>query len=238
MTTQERPSTLLLFGGTGAIGSEIGNRFSTEGWRVVVVTRREIDRLLHFCWDPLDTADSDGLDKICRAGPFDAVCWAQGTNGNDSFYDVDLDAHLQMYRSNCLYIIASLNALLRRDLLTRPARLCVISSIWQTISRQSKLSYGMTKAALQGLVLSAANDLGRDGHLINAVLPGALDTPMTHANLASSQIAELIGSTQFNRLCNLEDVASTVYFLCSEANTGVTGQFIKVDLGYSDVRIV
>ncbi len=238
MTAQERPRTLLLFGGTGAIGGEIGSRFSTAGWRVVVVTRREIDRPGYFCWEPLNTADAQGLDLIDRAGPFDAVCWAQGTNGNDSVYDVDLDAHLQMYRSNCLYIVASLNALLRRDLLARPARLCVISSIWQNISRQSKLSYGMTKAALQGLVLSAANDLGRDGHLINAVLPGALDTPMTHANLASSQIAALVGSTQFKRLASLGDVASTVYFLCSEANTGVTGQFIKVDLGYSDVRIV
>ena len=34
----------------------------------------------------------------------------------------------------------------------------------------------------------------------------------------------------------LEDIAAAVYFLCSEENTGVTGQFIKIDLGFSDVR--
>lgn len=238
MTVNERQPALLLFGGTGAIGREIGNRFCTAGWRVVVVTRGEVAKPGHVRWDPLDTSDAKGLDAICRDGPFEAVCWAQGTNGNDNVYDVDLDEHMQMYRSNCVYIVASLNSLLRLGLLARPARLCVISSIWQNISRQSKLSYGMSKAALQGLVLSAANDLGRDGHLINAVLPGALDTPMTHANLTSSQVEALIGGTQFKRLATLGDVASTVYFLCSEANTGVTGQFIKVDLGYSDVRIV
>ena len=37
---------------------------------------------------------------------------------------------------------------------------------------------------------------------------------------------------------NVEDVANTAYYLCSPENTGVTGQFIKVDLGYSDVRVI
>ncbi len=236
MNASVRPQRLLLFGGTGAIGSAIAARFAAESWNVVVATRGAPRSEEQSRWDPLTQPQAPA--EVAAKGPFDAVCWAQGANRNDSVYDVDLDAHLDLYRANCLFIVAALRALLDGGLLARPARLCVISSIWQDIARQSKLSYGMTKAALRGLVLSAANDLARDGHLVNAVLPGALDTPMTHANLSPTQLGRLVAGTQFGHLAGLGDVASTVHFLCSAANTGVTGQFIKVDLGYSDVRIV
>jgi NAD(P)-dependent dehydrogenase (short-subunit alcohol dehydrogenase family) len=96
----------------------------------------------------------------------------------------------------------------------------------------------MSKAALRGLVLSAAADLAKDGHLINAILPGALDTPMTRRNLSADQIKSLESGTQFGRLPKLEDVASLACWLCSAENTGITGQFIAADLGYSRVRIV
>ncbi len=96
----------------------------------------------------------------------------------------------------------------------------------------------MTKAALQGLVLSAAADMGADGHMMNAVLPGALETPMTRKNLTAAQVDGLAAATQFGRLASLEDVASVVMYLCSRENTGITGQFIGADLGFSSVRIV
>jgi NAD(P)-dependent dehydrogenase (short-subunit alcohol dehydrogenase family) len=96
----------------------------------------------------------------------------------------------------------------------------------------------MSKAALKGLVLSAAADLAKDGHLINAVLPGALDTPMTRRNLSAEQIGRLEGATQFGKLSKLGDVASLVCYLCGAENTGITGQFIAADLGFSHVRIV
>jgi NAD(P)-dependent dehydrogenase (short-subunit alcohol dehydrogenase family) len=260
MTSRTSAQRLLLFGGTGSIGSAIAGYFSAEGWRVVIVSRSapaddtsdvpgaadaaptpalpERGREPAVRWNPLDGGDAPGQDAVRSAAPYDAICWAQGQNCNDSVYEFDPAVHEGMYRANCLYVLASLNFLLRSALLAAPARLCVISSIWQNIARQNKLSYGVTKAALQGLVLSAANDLGRDGHLINAVLPGALDTPMTRRNLSAAQLEKIVGGTQFERLPGLNDVASAVYYLCSEKNTGVTGQFIKVDLGFSDVRVI
>jgi hypothetical protein len=146
--------------------------------------------------------------------------------------------HTALYKANCLFILATLKILLARDLLEAPARLCIVSSIWQKMARQNKLSYCMTKAALQGLVLSAASDLAADGHLINAVLPGALDTPMTRQNLSDAQINGLTSATLFHRLPALEDVSSLVLFLCSPDNTGITGQFIAADLGFSNVRLL
>ena len=230
---------LLLFGAAGALGSAIAGVFADNGWRVTGVSRASrtgggIDDWIAF----------DPTARIGDPGPFDtkmpyhAVCWAQGANLNDSVYDFDESTHLDLYRANCVYILNSLHILLNRDILAKPSRLCVISSIWQEIARQNKLSYTMTKSALRGLVLSAAADLAVDGHLINAVLPGALDTPMTRENLSTEQISRLENETRFGRLPQLSDVAGLVHYLCSDANTGITGQFIAADLGFSHVRIL
>ncbi len=231
---------LLLFGASGAIGGTILERAAAKGWRVTAVSRITPDsasaKAEWIAADPLDAAFD--ARQLGAGGMFTAVCWAQGANRKDSVYDVDVDEHLALYKANCLYILVTLKALLNANLLARGSRLCVISSIWQNLARQTKLSYCMTKAALQGLVLSASADLAADGHLINAVLPGALDTPMTRRNLSAEQIGRLTEGTQFGRLPQLEDVASLVCYLCSKENTGITGQFIASDLGFSHVRIV
>lgn len=225
---------LLLMGASGSIGCAIRQKFIAQSWDVVGVSRGDVSESCQVSWNPLDKRSvfPKGF------GPFDAVCWAQGKNGNDSIYDFNEETHRDIYEANVIYVLSSLSYLLKNNLLTQPARLCVISSIWQDIARQSKLSYGVSKSALRGLILSLANDMARDGHLVNAVLPGALDTPMTHQNLSKKQLDTVTTATQFERLASLEDVANAAYFLCSQENTGITGQFVKVDLGYSDVRII
>ena len=231
------PTRLLLFGASGAIGSAILAHVVERGWQVTAVSRTTPpDAHSGAHWLALDPFAPGFSAAALGAGPFQAVCWAQGANRTDSVYDVDPDANLDLYRANCLYILVTLQAVLAGKLLERGARLCVISSIWQTLARQTKLSYCMTKAALQGLVLSASVDLAADGHLINAVLPGALDTPMTRRNLSPEQIASLTGATGFGTLPQLGDVARLVAFLCSAENTGITGQFIAADLGFSHAR--
>jgi len=225
---------LLLLGASGSIGRAIHQKFVAQAWDVVGVTRNEVSESCQISWNPLDKTSAFPNEQ----GPFDAVCWAQGKNINDNIYSFNDEAHQEIYEANVLYVLKSLNYLISNNLLARPARLCVISSIWQEIARQNKLSYCISKSALKGLVLSLANDLGADGHLVNAILPGALDTPMTRQNLSEKQLSAVVNSTEFGRLPSLQDVANSAYFLCSDENTGMTGQFIKVDLGYSDVRII
>jgi len=135
-------------------------------------------------------------------------------------------------------VLLSLQALMRRELLAPSARLCIISSIWQNIARQNKLSYCVTKSALQGLVQSLSVDLGALGYMVNAVLPGPLDTPMTRANLRAEQLSRIEDSTPLHSLPTLEDVCNLVGFLCSPETTGVTGQFVAADRGYSYARFV
>jgi NAD(P)-dependent dehydrogenase (short-subunit alcohol dehydrogenase family) len=233
----------LVFGATGAIGSAIAGRFAGQGWQVAAVSRRgagnsqphaQIEPVAYDPFAPTPAAEA----ALAAAGPYHAVCWAQGSNASDNVRNVDMDKHMALYQANCLYILSTLKLLLERGLLAPRARLCVISSIWQNLARQDKLSYCMSKAALQGLVLSASADLAKDGMLINAILPGALDTPMTRQNVAPAQLDKLTSATYFNRLPALEDVSQLALFLCSPQNTGITGQFIAADLGFSHVRLL
>ncbi len=231
---------VLVFGASGAIGAALVRHFLGHGWEVTAVARSfptsdvpsEVDWL---AWDPF-AENEEAPQNISQ--PFNAVVWAQGQNFNDSIHIFDATMHEDMYRANVVYIMKTLHSLLAQGLLATPSRLCVISSIWQNIARQNKLSYTVSKSALQGLVLSLAIDLGQEGHLVNAVLPGALDTPMTRANLSAEQVSRLEGLTPLGKLPTLEDVCNMVGFLCSADNTGITGQFIAADRGFSYARIL
>ena len=233
---------LVVFGASGAIGGAVVHAAAERGWLVTAVSRSQPDSSLDerqgvrlLAVDPL----SNGVDpeQLRSPEPYTSVCWAQGRNGSDSVYSFDVAQHREMYETNCTYILLTLQALLQGGLLAARSRLCVLSSVWQNLARQSKLSYCMSKAALQGLVLSAAADMARDGHLINGVLPGPIDTPMTRGQLTPTEMEALAGATGHRRLVNLQDVASIVCYLCSPENTGITGQFVEADLGFSHVRI-
>jgi 3-oxoacyl-[acyl-carrier protein] reductase len=233
-------ASALVFGASGAIGWEICTRLLRDGVKVFGASRSVVnaDKALSVAplqWSldqPFVRAQFDDVKK------FNAVIWAQGANCNDSIYDFDRRRHEEIYQANVVYILESLRQLLELDLVSPGSRLCVISSIWQEIARQNKLSYTVTKAALRGLVSSLAIDLGARNILVNAVLPGALDTPMTRANLSSDQIAKIEEGTPLKSLPTFEDVSELVAFLCSEKNTGLTGQFIAADRGYSFVRFI
>lgn len=233
----------LIFGASGAIGSAIVEKFTRSNVSVTAVSRKGAPTWAPFsseiqwvAWDPL--AKDSSLPSELRNCSFDAVIWAQGANCTDSIHDFDRSLHESLYGANVLYILQSLNVLLRDGCVQNNAKLCVISSIWQAIARQNKLSYCTTKSALQGMVNSLSIDLGEQGILVNAVMPGALDTPMTRKNLSIAQIANLEGQTPLKTLPSLTDVAELVYFLCSSSNTGITGQFIAADKGFSHARIL
>jgi hypothetical protein len=221
----------LVFGGSGQIGAACAEALRSQGFDVIATGRQGSEGIAAY--DPL----SNKL-ALPGEGPFDAVVWAQGANLSDSILDFDIERHRAIYDANVLFVLESLHGLLATDRLAEGARLCVISSVWQTAARPNKLSYMVSKAALQGLVLSAATDLAERGILVNAVLPGAIDTPMTRQNLTNEQIGRIAGMTKFNRLAALGDVAALAAFLCSPANTSITGQFVAVDLGFQNARLV
>ena len=225
---------VLLFGAGGALGSAIGTHLAGEGFSVYTAGSTRLDSAIgHLTLsydDPCDTASFYSLPLL------DAVVWAQGLNCSDSVATFDAADLQRLLQGNVLFIASSLQALVSAGKLNAGSRLAVVSSIWQLESRPGKFSYTVSKAALQGLVKSAALDLGPRGILINAVLPGVVDTPMTRSHLSAEQIAEITSQTALGRLPEPTDIASAVGFLVSPANRAMTSQFLTVDGGFIGLK--
>jgi len=226
---------VIVFGASGSLGSHIVKTFAQVGWSVTAVTRSgdEVPGASRsFAWD----IGKQTLAELCIDAQ--AVVWAQGANLTDSIYNFDVDKHLEVYNTNIVYIMESLTQLISGSRMQDGARLCIISSIWQNLARQNKLSYCVSKSAIAGLVRSLAIDLGQRGCLVNAILPGPIDTPMTRQQLTADQIKFFGEASPLGRLSRTEELSEMAEFLCSERNSGITGQFINVDGGFSDARLV
>ena len=226
--------TCLVIGGSGAIGSAVVNQFVQKEFQVWTSSRSTGEKAKQQI-QLLGESKADRL-SLQDAPTFDAVVWAQGANRNDTITDVEEDAFARLIQANVGFVVSTMSSLLFSKKITNGARLCLVSSIWQHAIRSNKLSYSISKSALSGLVQSAALDLANQNILVNAVLPGVLDTPMTHSVLSNDQINSVALRTGFARLVTPQEVAALCYFLCSEANTALTGQSLVADLGFSNVR--
>jgi 3-oxoacyl-[acyl-carrier protein] reductase len=225
---------MLLFGAGGALGSAIANRLSADG--AVVYTAGTTPwggSATHLDLAYENTCNSDSFSSLPS---LDAVVWAQGLNCGDTVETFQPDDLQQLLQGNVLFIASSLQALIKAGKLPAGCRLVVVSSIWQLESRPGKFSYTVSKAALQGLVKSCALDLGPLGILINAVLPGVIDTPMTRTNLSPEQIQAIASQSALGRLPEPADIATAVAFLVSPENRAITGQFLTVDAGFIGLK--
>jgi len=224
----------LLFGAGGALGSSILATLEARGYSVCTAgSGSGTNPSSHFqvsYKEPLPPG------VFASMPPLEAVVWAQGLNCSDAITDFELQDLQRLWQGNVVFVASSLTALLEANKLVPGSRLVVVSSIWQLESRPGKFSYTVSKAALQGLVKSCALDLGGRGILINAVLPGVVDTPMTRSHLSAEQIARITAQTALHRLAEPADIAEAVAFLVSSANRAITGQFLTVDAGFTGLK--
>jgi len=227
-------SDLLLFGAGGALGSAIGSHLLSQGFTLHSAGGSRLPGAATH--HPLSYNEPLDPSAFASLPGLDAVVWAQGLNCSDTVATFQSSDLQQLLQGNVLFIAASLQALLAAGRLSDGCRLVVVSSIWQLESRPGKFSYTLSKAALQGLVKSCALDLGPRNILINAVLPGVVDTPMTRTHLSPEQISAITAQSALGRLPAPADIASAVGFLVSPANRAITGQFLTVDAGFIGLK--
>jgi NAD(P)-dependent dehydrogenase (short-subunit alcohol dehydrogenase family) len=170
---------------------------------------------------------------------FDAVIFAQGTNTNDNVITGQTQELLRVFEGNVIAITEATAGLMHHNKIKQGGRIVILSSLWELSTRQDKMSYTVSKAAVGGLVRSMAVDLGRaKGILVNGILPGIVQTPMAEKLLAPSQIANVANSTPVGKLVSPEDVGNSAYLLACESNTAISGQSIFVDNGFSVSRVI
>jgi NAD(P)-dependent dehydrogenase (short-subunit alcohol dehydrogenase family) len=87
------------------------------------------------------------------------------------------------------------------------------------------------KAALHGLTRTLAKELGPAGILTNVVMPGLTLTERNTENIPAAIRDQVAQASPIRRLLPPEEVAPTIVFLCSAANTAVTGEIIRASGG-------
>lgn len=222
--------TAYIFGASGEIGGSIAKKFESEGYEVISFSRDpKVNGLVSI---------EDVRTRVVSINAADSVVWASGANLNDSINTYDADNLLSLLKANLFYITDSLNVLLQSNLIKKDAGLVLISSVWQNFSKENKLSYTVSKSAVQGLIHSLTADLATKGIRINGVLPGVVDTKMSRNALSDFQIKNIKGQTPAGELVTLSNVANVSYFLASVESKGINGQSLIIDGGWSVVRYV
>jgi 3-oxoacyl-[acyl-carrier protein] reductase len=112
-------------------------------------------------------------------------------------------------------------------------KIVLISSLYSMVTKERRIAYSSSKSALTGLMKTSALELAPYNILVNAVAPGYVMTDMTKKNLSAEEIKNIEQQIPTKRFQSEEDIASLVYFLCSEENKSITGQLIAVDGGYT-----
>jgi NAD(P)-dependent dehydrogenase (short-subunit alcohol dehydrogenase family) len=109
------------------------------------------------------------------------------------------------------------------------------SSIGGLIGIPGRAIYHATKHGVIGLTKSAALEYAARGININAVCPGAIETPMVAAMIANEPetMKDITKEQPIGRLGRPEEIASAVLWLCSPGASFVVGHALAVDGGYT-----
>ncbi|XP_077515628.1 (3R)-3-hydroxyacyl-CoA dehydrogenase-like [Amblyomma americanum] len=91
--------------------------------------------------------------------------------------------------------------------------------------------YTASKGGVIALTKTVAQELGPQGIRCNAVLPSLTRTPMGCA-LSEDGQKEFVARTPLGRMCEPEEVAQTILFLCSPQSSYLTGAAVEVTGGY------
>ncbi|MFI1224541.1 MULTISPECIES: SDR family NAD(P)-dependent oxidoreductase [unclassified Streptomyces] len=240
--------TALVTGASRGIGQAIATRLAAEGAMVIV----------HFGTDESGAAAT--VEGIERAGGTALAVRAElGVDGDVETLFAGVEAHLSGRPLDILvnnaaaapagpigtttraafdhlfavnvrapyFIIEHALPLLRDG-----GRIITISSVATRMANPAQTSFAMTKAAVETMSRTLANQFGDRGITVNAVAPGTTLTPTNGAVFDAPGLTDLItGMTALDRLGGPGDIADVVAFLASDAARWITGQTIDASGG-------
>ncbi len=238
--------TLVLTGASRGIGHATVKRFSAAGWRVITISRQPFPP--EVCpWSDgednhlqLDLADLDALEggvqelrRRLGGGPLQALVnnagiSPKGPGGSRlGSLSTDLATWEAVFKVNFLAPVLLAKGLQDALVQARGSIVNVTSIAGSRVHPFAGAPYATSKAALAALTREMAHDFGPQGVRVNAIAPGEIDTSI----LSPGTEAIVEQQIPLKRLGTPEEVASVIYFLCSDTAAYVSGAEIHINGG-------
>ena len=237
--------TLILTGASRGIGHATVKRFSSAGWRVITCSRHAFPEDCPWEAGPEDhmqidlsafQALPDSINilrsKLAQGGlnalVNNAAISPKEPSGNrlDSI-STEMDDWRHVFRVNFFAPIMLARGLFKELKRSNGAIVNVTSIAGVRVHPFAGTAYATSKAALASLTREMAADFGPHGIRVNAIAPGEIKTSI----LSPSTEEQLIPEIPMRRLGTPEEVAKTIYFLCSEQSSYVNGAEIHINGG-------
>ncbi|KAA8968935.1 SDR family NAD(P)-dependent oxidoreductase [Mycobacterium sp.] len=239
----------IVTGATGGIGFRCATKLAEAGMAVLATGRNagrladvaaaigDSDRVLTVA---ADLTESDAPQRITdsavqRWGRIDFLVNNAGVGNPKPLHKTD-DAALDYF----LDVMLRAPFRLAREVLPhmRPGSAIInITSTFAVVGGLHGGAYSAAKGGLTALTTHIACQYGAQGIRCNAVAPGVIRTAMTEQRLQDERFRRMnIEMTPHQRLGTVDDVASTVAFLCSPGGSFINGQTIVVDGGWSSTK--
>lgn len=235
-------------GGSSGLGLATAQRFAREGAFVYITGRRqdELDMAVALIGDRATTVrgdvqnlhDIDRLyERIAREkGGIDILVANAGFIDPEPLGEVTEENFDRTFGVNVRGLLFTVQKAL--PLFRDGGAIVLISSMAAFKGIPRYTAYSATKASVRSFVRTWTAELKHRGIRVNAISPGAIDTPIIDAQAATKEGADAIrasftNATPLNRLGRPEEIAAAALFLASDESSYVAGADLVVDGGLS-----
>jgi NAD(P)-dependent dehydrogenase (short-subunit alcohol dehydrogenase family) len=236
---------VLITGGASGIGLAADRAATEHGAEVITVDRqaRSPDAppgSAHFVADVTDhDAMAAVVDSVLAShGRIDVLFNNAGMAFPRSIAD-STDADIaRVFAVNVFAVITAVRLVLPHMQAAGRGSIVITASNGGIMGRPSDPIYNASKHAVVGLMKSLALDCAADNIRVNAICPGAIDTPMLRSLAGSDEEfarrqAQFAMTSPMPRIAKPEEVASAFVFLAGDASSYLTGVALPVDGGKS-----
>jgi NAD(P)-dependent dehydrogenase (short-subunit alcohol dehydrogenase family) len=240
--------TILITGAAGGIGRAIVSLFAESDWRVIGVDRSSFgdDFPGSGLFIKADISEPQDLEAIfTQAQGFSEHLDALVNNAAIQIAKPLLETSVEEWDA---VMVSNLRAVFLAVKLAFPlfkvagsGAIINVSSVHAVATSANIASYAASKGGLLALTRAMAIEFAPDGIRVNAILPGAVDTPMLRAGLSRGHVGDgslperlenLANKTVIGRVGKPEEIAHAIYFLADETQSSfMTGQALIVDGG-------
>jgi NAD(P)-dependent dehydrogenase (short-subunit alcohol dehydrogenase family) len=240
----------LITGGNSGIGLATARQFVNQGAYVFITGRRdpELARAVKEIGRNVtgvqgDVANLDDLDRLFaqikrEKGKLDIVFANAGAAKYAPLGKITEEHYDSIFNINVKGLLFTVQKAL--PLMPDGASIILNASIVASKGLPANSVYSATKAAVRSFARTWATDLKHRGIRVNAVSPGATDTPGLSDLLASAEAGQerwkmLSNSVPLGRLGTPDEIAKAVVFLASDDSSYITGTELFVDGGFAQV---